>query len=126
MMFSLPELIIFSSVLMIIALLVVSNVRMYYVNKKTVASLVQTTLDNFSLKEALDKISNEYELLAIQETDGFVKFLSDSRESAFLYIEEVQESIKVLATAMDSANETNIETAYKNLLKHLPKEENND
>jgi hypothetical protein len=65
-------------------------------------------------------------MISIQETDGFVKFLSESRESAFIYIEEVQQSIKELATAMDSASSTNIEMAYKSLLKHLPKEENND
>jgi biopolymer transport protein ExbB/TolQ len=126
MMFSLSELIAFSVILVIIALLIVGNIRMYYMNKKTMASLIQTTLDSLELREALDKLANEYELLSLQETDGFVKFLSESRESAFLYIEEVQQSIKELATAMDSASENNIEMAYKSLLKHLPKEENND
>ena len=125
-MFSLSELIAFSVILVIIALLIVGNIRMYYMNKKTMASLIQTTLDSLELREALDKLANEYELLSLQETDGFVKFLSESRESAFLYIEEVQQSIKELATAMDSASENNIEMAYKSLLKHLPKEENND
>jgi biopolymer transport protein ExbB/TolQ len=125
-MFDLSELIVFSVVIVIIALLVISNLSMYFANKKTMSSLIQATLDKLSLQEALDRLANEYEIISIQETDGFVKFLSESRESAFTYIEEVQQSIKELATAMNSASETNIEMAYKNLLKYLPKEENND
>ena len=126
MMFDLSELIVFSVVIVIVALLVISNLSMYFANKKTMSSLIQVTLDKLSLQEALDRLANEYEMISIQETDGFVKFLSESRESAFTYIEEVQQSIKELATAMDSASETNIEMAYKNLLKYLPKEEDND
>ena len=109
-----------------IALLVANNIRLALQNKNLVASMVQFSMDKIGLEQALDKISSEYDLISMQETDGFVKFLSESRESAFVYIEEVQQSIKELATAMDSASSTNIEMAYKSLLKHLPKEENND
>ena len=126
MTFNLVEMIVFSSVIVLIALLVANNIRLALQNKNLVASMVQFSMDKIGLEQALDKISSEYDLISMQETDGFVKFLSESRESAFVYIEEVQQSIKELATAMDSASSTNIEIAYKNLLKYLPKEENND
>jgi len=126
MMFNLSELIVFSIVIVLVALLAISSLTLYFSNKKTMASLIQVTLDKITLQETLDRLANEYEMISVQETDGFVKFLSESRESAFTYIEEVQQSIKELATAMDSTSEANIEMAYRKLLKHLPKEENND
>jgi hypothetical protein len=126
MMFNLSELIVFSIVIVVVALLAIGNLTLYLANKKTMASLIQVTLERITLQETLNRLSDEYELMSMQETDGFVKFLSESRESAFTYIEEVQQSIKQLATAMDSASSNNIEIAYKNLLKYLPKEENND
>ena len=40
------------------------------------------------------------------ETDGFIKFISDSRDWAFSYVEEVQASITSLKNAVDNGLET--------------------
>ena len=88
-----------------------------------VNALVQTTLDKMTLEDGLDKLSQEYELMTGNGSDGFIKFLSESREWAFSYIEEVQSSIKSLSEAMALGDETQIAKAYAELVKHLPKEE---
>lgn len=126
MMFSLAELIVFSVVIVIIALLIIGNVRSYLTNKNLVNTLVQAELDKMALESAFDKLANEYEIISMQETDGFVKFLSESRDSAFTYIEEVQSSVKALAEAMALSDDVKIARAYANLIKHMPKEEVND
>lgn len=126
MTFSFTELLVFSTVIVLMALLVINNIRLFVKNKNLMDLLVQSALDKMSLQSALDRVSNELELVSMQETDGFVKFLSESRESAFIYIEEVQASIKALAEAMSEANDTKIAKAYEDLIKHMPKEDLNN
>lgn len=54
------------------------------------------------------------------ETEGFIKFLSESREWAFEYIEDVQKSISILSEAMTSGDEQQINKAYEELVSYLP------
>lgn len=110
-----------SIALLIIAALSFTSIRLYIARKKVTNLLVQSMLDKVVLKEALDKVSEEYQGLSVQGSDGFVKFLSQSREWAFGYIEEVQRSIAELEVAMNSMEEEKISSAYKKLLEHLPK-----
>lgn len=103
-------------------LLVVASVGLLYLRiarKDLAAQLIQSALTNVTLVDAMDRIKNEQEL---NENDGFVKFLSDSREWAFEYIELVQKSIKDFDKAMLSADDVEIALAYKALLNHLPKD----
>lgn len=126
MTFNLSELIVFSTVIVVVALLAINNIRIFVNNRNLMNALVQSSLDKISLQNALDRVTNELELMSMQETDGFVKFLSESRESAFTYIEEVQASIKGLAQAMSEADDIKISKAYADLIRHMPKEEPND
>ena len=52
--------------------------------------------------------------------NGFIKFLSETRETAYEYIENVQISIAELKDAIESGNEENIAVAYKKLIDFLP------
>lgn len=124
MIFDVVELIIFSVVLVVTTALIVNNIRLFFETRRLMALIVQATLDKLAVEETLEKVVAKYELVVMQETDGFVKFLSESRESAFLYIEEVQASIKELALAMNSGEEKAITSAYNNIVAHLPKENN--
>jgi hypothetical protein len=56
--------------------------------------------------------------VSIEQTDGFVKFLSESRDWAFNYIEDVQSSIKSLKDAKDNGKNTRAE--LNKLFKFLP------
>jgi hypothetical protein len=75
--------------------------------------------------------------------DGFIKFLSDSREWAFDYITEVQDATKKFVDKVDpeikhfdkygdavhsvhSKSMHTISEAYKELIKILPREDKND
>ena len=59
----------------------------------------------------------------LEDNDGFIKFLSQSRDWAFDYIEKVQESIKALQFAVTVNDDTAIKKAYDDLFSHLPEEE---
>jgi hypothetical protein len=52
--------------------------------------------------------------------DGFIKFLSQSRDAAFKYIEDVQMAIKNYLSAIESGNEDHIQVARMELFSHLP------
>ena len=56
--------------------------------------------------------------------NGFIKFLSETRESAYSYIEEVQTIIVQLKNAMDN-NESDdvIADLYEQLMSFVPEEE---
>jgi heme/copper-type cytochrome/quinol oxidase subunit 2 len=120
---SVLEIIAASILVVVIGILSVANVRLMISSRKISANLIQLTLDNMVLQESIDKLSQEYENLNLKESDGFVKFLSDSRAWAFEYIEKVQESIKELNLAMEDGVDEKIAAAYQDLLSHLPKED---
>lgn len=124
--FSITELIVFSTTMVIIVLLAINNVRLF-VSRRTLSNhLLQTVLDKLEIEDAYSKLAQEYDTISLQETDGFVKFLSESRAWAFTYIEEVQESILALNAAMDSGVDEDIAKAYARLQAHLPKDVQNN
>lgn len=55
---------------------------------------MQSEIDNHFLKTELEKINKENSIRELSESEGFVKFLSNSREWAFAYIEQVQSALK--------------------------------
>lgn len=124
--FSIIELIVFSAAILIIVLLAINNVRLF-VSRRTLSNhLLQTVLDKLAIEDAYSKLAQEYDTISLQETDGFVKFLSESRAWAFTYIEEVQESILALNAAMASGVDEDIAKAYAKLQAHLPKDVQNN
>jgi len=54
---------------------------------------MQQLADNFLLQKEVERLYQEAENKKLQETDGFVKFISQSRDWAFQYIEEVQKAL---------------------------------
>lgn len=105
--------------------------------KRLLNSITKITLDNFILKGELEKAIATNQDNAIEKTDGFLKFVSDSRDWAFKYIEEVQEglskftnkvgpTIKYLntyGTAVEGPHDESIRIiseAYKDLESLLP------
>jgi uncharacterized protein YpbB len=54
---------------------------------------MQQLADNFLLQKEVERLSQELENKKLEETDGFVKFISQSRDWAFEYIEEVQKAL---------------------------------
>ena len=62
---------------------------------------------------------------SLSENEGFVKFLTTSRDWAFDYIEKAQNSIIILRNAMESGDEQQINAAYSELLLLIPDDKEN-
>ena len=71
--------------------LMINNVRVRIKNKKLALTLLQERIDKNII---IDKISKDLDKTKpIEQTDGFLKFISESRDLAFSYIEEAQTGI---------------------------------
>lgn len=88
---------------------------------------IKAMLDLVQAKADIDEISMEYmklsEELNLQKTtsnDGFIKFLSESRNMAFEYIDEVQTAIKEFIIAKEKDNIVEFELAFNKIVRLLP------
>ena len=104
------------------------------------ALYIQSEMDKYLIVQKLEQVSKELSTRELSETDGFVKFISQSRDWAFEYIEEVQKALtefdEEVAPRLEWANtfgrlagETvhtdtikTISEAYKKLKEVLPKD----
>lgn len=91
-------------------------------NHKLVMSFIQESADKEVVAKKLDETVAMINNTNVEDKDGFIKFLSQSREWAFEYIENVQGAIKVLEEAMQSKNDEEINRSYQELLKFIPEE----
>lgn len=94
-------------------------IRLTLRSKRLAASVVQLIIDKNAISEELDRLS----FISSNSTDienGFIKFLSETRDSAFEYIADVQATISELKAAMDSGKDEDIAVSYKKLIEFLP------
>lgn len=89
-------------------------------NKRLAIDVIQAHADNQLLQQNINTISDIEK--AASDSD-FIKFLSESREFAFAYIEGVQGAINAFkhATESNDANATN--DTYQALLSFMPEEQ---
>jgi hypothetical protein len=88
------DLIAYGVFVVISTLLIISNFRLRAKRKLLATELMQQTLDKMALLQHIEKLSAEAQSKDIEQTDGFLKFVSDSRDWAFQYIETVQEALE--------------------------------
>jgi len=82
----------------------------------------QLTLDKAILITEFAKVLEKQNNQSIEETEGFLKFVSDSRDWAFTYIEDVQQAIQAYDVALSTDDAIVINIAYKKLISFLPDE----
>jgi hypothetical protein len=116
-----PELIAFSIFIVIFVATLIANLRVTYKNRKLRDQILQLGLDKAMLLDSIEKLSGKQN--PIEKTEGFLKFISDSRDWAFKYIEDVQLAIEDFNKAVDSKNDEQIEAALNNLKSFLPENE---
>jgi hypothetical protein len=109
----------------LIAILVYKIYSLKKANRVLVASFLQSNLDKEMISKKLQQTVDSINNANLEDKDGFIKFLSESREWAFSYIENVQASIDELAKAREASDEEKLSLAYEKLLAHLPKEDPN-
>ena len=114
---------------MAIFYLAYSNFMQRQKQKELSSKHLQALLDLQSMKKELEKAITEINNVKLEKDDGFVKFLSESRDWAFQYIESTQAVISIfdseLKAILDSEDKpaqkvTKIRQAHKDLLAILP------
>jgi hypothetical protein len=95
------DLIALSILTLMIAFLLITNFKTRSSNKRLSISVLQLTLDKSSLLKHIEKISEESQSNNIEQTEGFIKFVSQSRDWAFDYIEEVQAGLINFSNKVD-------------------------
>lgn len=116
--------------LVIVTLLYVV-VAISFKNRQLYTSLVQAELDRLSTLSELVNIKEESEQASVEKTDGFLRFLSESRDMAFIYIEDVQQALVEYAKVstdlsldgMSEEEKLEYKKAYDKIMSFLPNEE---
>jgi effector-binding domain-containing protein len=78
-----------ASLLILAYFLVKNNIN----KRKLLALYIQGEMDRYALGKKIEELSNKLSTLELSESDGFIKFISQSRDWAFEYIEEVQSAL---------------------------------
>ena len=122
-MIDILELVIFAIALFLLAYLSILAIRLRRKTIKLTEKLVQNNIDRNTLFEKLTELKAEQDAKNIAETEGFLKFLSESRQMAFDYIENVQIVILDHIKAVESKDWDVIENSIKRIKDLLPKNE---
>jgi hypothetical protein len=89
-------------------------------NRRVLAQAAQSEFDRLMTLAQLENVKTNNE---VEQTDGFLKFISDSRDWAFDYIEKVQDAINAYDEALSKNDATAMNEAYKNLIAMLPEDD---
>ena len=87
------------------------------------AELAQVRVDNVIFLEQLEKLVAERDVKTVEETDGFLNFLSNSRDWAFDYIEDVQQALRAYDIALSTDDAKLMNEAYTKLISFLPNDD---
>ena len=99
-----------------IVLLTIENARL----KVKYASLVRKTLESHLAHNLVIEQAKKAEDV---DKEAFIKFLSESRDSAFQYIEDVQKQVKEFIDEVN-LDSNNLDQSIKKLKTVLPRDEN--
>ncbi len=102
--------------------------------KRISSQHLQALFDLQLMKKELERAATEINNTKLEKDDGFVKFLSQSRDWAYEYIASTQEAISKFNSDMEQALESDLKPAQKlakvkvilaELKKILPEEDKN-
>jgi ABC-type uncharacterized transport system involved in gliding motility auxiliary subunit len=125
------ELAIYIACSALLTLFFIVNILLSVNNKRLRKDVAQLTLDKITLYSQLDQMSVGNQNKSLEQTEGFVKFISESREWAFVYIENVQEALeeyRQIADVVPISKDMTVEQAeklskaYDKIMSFLPEE----
>lgn len=102
--------------------IVVDNVRVRLSNKKLTQEVLQLLVDKNNLIDEARRIAEQGSSAVAADREGFIKFLSESRNLAFGYIEKFQESLGKLRKATKSGDQSEVDKSIAELLDLLPED----
>ena len=124
------ELLVFGAIGLTIFALSYSSIHFFLVSKKMAVSFLESEAKVEFLLTKITETQQAKEEYNIEKSKAFLGFISESREKAFDYIEDVQSSIYQLKVAREALNvdvskinEGDLEilrNVIDNVLKHLP------
>lgn len=130
-MIDLPSLIAFSVLALLWFVTLIYLVRVMFRNKRLTLEAIQLKIDMSTMVDQLQKLIDLQDNKAIEETDGFMRFMSESRDWAFQYIEDVQSAIEEyrqiadvipLSKDMTVQQAEQLSSSYDRLMNFLPEE----
>jgi hypothetical protein len=95
------DLIAFSIVIVLFFMLIVKYVRVSIKLSQTTLELIKAHVDKTLISEKLSDLSEKHKDTSDQSAEAFLKFVSDSRDWAYQYIDEVQASIDKFVTDIE-------------------------
>jgi len=75
------------------------NIQLHMKNTEMLTTILQLNLDKIILKDRIDYDTGDKD----NDSEGFIKFISESREQAYSYIEESQQAIKSFLSFIDDS-----------------------
>lgn len=120
------EVLIFSVLIFLIVVLAYVALFLKLRLSKVLSVVVQLEVDKRILQKenfALAKIAEES---SMPDKEGFIAFLSQSRDSAFTFIESFQKSVMKLKAAIIAKDDQKILEAYKEIMEYVPDEKENN
>lgn len=105
------------------SLFAISTVALLVYAAKGERKIRQLTIDKAIFMGELAKMLEKQDNKAIEETEGFLKFISESRDWAFTYIEDVQQALMTYDVALSTDDAKIINDAYKKLISFLPEDD---
>lgn len=95
------DFIIFASFVAIVAILLIIIMNLALKNRRLAVELLQSTMDhNIILTKFAEELKKK-EDVSVEKTDGFLKFISESRDMAFQYIEAVQAALATFKSKVE-------------------------
>lgn len=113
------------------SLFAISTVALLVYAARKESQLRSTNIDKAIIMGELAKILDKESSKSVEETEGFLKFVSESRDWAFQYIEDVQKAIdeyRLIADTMPISKDITVAKAeelsasYDKLISFLPEE----
>ena len=84
-----------------VLLLLFNNIRLQIRNKRLVIKLAQEIVDKKIISDRLSEELSAQSSKNLEQSDGFLKFISQSRDWAFDYIEKVQAALLVFKNKVE-------------------------
>ena len=110
--------------------LIYSVIMLYTSNRNLSNALKQSEIEKDHLMSKLSEYAERKEAKKVEQTEGFLKFVSQSRDWAFSYIEGVQDALRDLQEAIDILQNSKIKSddrkkalkIIEQAMSHLPED----
>jgi hypothetical protein len=115
-----PGLIAFILFIVAFFYLVFDSIRLRIKNHGLRKGLAQEIIDKMIIAKELERKLIEDESKKLEQSEGFVRFISESRDWAFQYIEDFQTALVEYDLALSVDDAVALNAAYKKLMDMLP------